>query len=150
MTFPLLTYLTLAPLFGGIVLLLIGTNDRVVRKFATFFSLVPLALVALAWRGFDVASPGMQFVERHEWVPTLGVQYYLGIDGLGLVMVLLTAAVIPFAVLATNRIENSKLYYALLLFLQTGLFGTFTAQNFFHWFIFWEISLVPAFFLLKR
>lgn len=149
MTFPLLTYLTLAPLFGGIVLLLIGTNDRVVRKFATFFSLVPLALVVLAWRGFDNASPAMQFVERHAWVPSLGVEYYLGIDGLGLVMILLTAAVIPFAVLATSRIENSKLYYALLLFLQMGLFGTFTAQNFFHWFIFWEISLVPAFFLVK-
>jgi len=149
MSFPLLTYLTLFPLFAGIVLLLVGTNDRVVRKFATVLSLVPLALVAVAWRNFNATSGGLQFPELHDWIPSLGIEYKLGIDGLGLIMILLTAVVVPFAVLATGRIDNSKLYYALLLFLQSGLFGTFTALNFFHWFIFWEISLVPAFFLIK-
>jgi NADH-quinone oxidoreductase subunit M len=149
MTFPLLTYLTLAPLFSGIAVLLICSNDRVVRKFAIVFSFVPLALVALAWRNFDMASSALQFSERHAWIPSLGVEYLLGIDGLGLVMILLAAAVVPFAAIATTHINNAKLYYALLLFLQSGLFGTFTALNFFHWFIFWELSLVPAFFLIK-
>jgi NADH-quinone oxidoreductase subunit M len=149
MNFPLLTYLTLAPLFGGIVVLLVGSNDRVARKFAIVFSFVPLALVALAWRNFDMTSSALQFREVHAWIPTLGVEYNLGIDGLGLVMILLTATVVPFATIATTHINNAKLYYALLLFLQSGLFGTFTALNFFHWFIFWELSLVPAFFLIK-
>src|SRR3954464_1852392 len=149
MNFPLLTYLTLAPLFGGIVVLLIGSNDRVARKFALVFSFVPLALVVLAWRNFDLASSAREFTERHAWIPSLGAEYMLGIDGLGLVMILLAAVVVPFAAIATTHINNAKLYYALLLFLQSGLFGTFTALNFFHWFIFWELSLVPAFFLIK-
>ncbi|HWN95991.1 MAG TPA: NADH-quinone oxidoreductase subunit M, partial [Methylomirabilota bacterium] len=86
---------------------------------------------------------------KQPWITSLGVDYFLGIDGLGLLMVTLSAVVIPFAIVATTRPEQSKLYFALLLFLQSGLFGTFTALNFFHWFIFWELSLVPAFFLIK-
>src|SRR5207237_3525151 len=70
--------------------------------------------------------------------------------GLGLLMVLLTAIVVPMAMLASWRIEQRvPLYFSLVLFLQAGLIGTFTALNFFHWFIFWEISLIPAFFLIK-
>ena len=69
---------------------------------------------------------------------------------LGLLMVLLSAIVVPMAMLASWKIEERvPLYFALVLFLQAGLFGTFTALNFFHWFIFWELSLIPAFFLIK-
>src|SRR5207302_3589764 len=86
----------------------------------------------------------------HLWIPSLGVQYHLGIDGLSLVLVLLSAIVVPMAMLASWRIqERVPIYFALVLFLQAGLFGTFTALNFFHWFIFWEMSLIPAFFLVK-
>ncbi len=82
--------------------------------------------------------------------PSLGVEYFVGVDGLGLLMVLLTAIVTPMAMLASWRIEDkAPVYYSLMLFLQAGLFGTFTALNFFHWFIFWELSLIPAFFLIK-
>src|SRR5215510_7304811 len=71
-------------------------------------------------------------------------------DGLSLLMVLLTALVVPMATLASWKIEERvPIYFALVLFLQSGLFGTFTALNFFHWFIFWELSLIPAFFLIK-
>ena len=118
------------------------------RKFAIAFSFVPLAIVAWLWRNFDNASGALQFVEKLSWIPSLGIDYFLGIDGLGLLMVTLSAAVIPFAVIATHN-QQDKLYYALMLFLQAGLLGTFTALNFFHWFIFWELSLVPAFFLIK-
>src|SRR5258705_1433575 len=65
-------------------------------------------------------------------------------------MVLLTAIVVPIAILASWRIEEKvPLYFSMFLFLEAGLFGTFTALNFFHWFIFWELSLIPAFFLIK-
>ena len=79
------------------------------------------------------------------------MQYRVGVDGLGLLMVLLSAIVVPMAMLAswTHRRSASRLYFALVLFLQAGLFGTFTALNFFHWFIFWELSLIPAFFLIR-
>ncbi len=149
MSFPLLTWLVLTPIFGGIVVLLTGGTDRAARRMAGVLGLAPLGLVALAWNHFNLGESGLQLVERHAWIPSLGVEYLLGIDGLGLVMILLAALVIPFALLATGKVENAKLYYALMLFLQGGLFGTFTALNFFHWFIFWELSLIPSFFLVK-
>ncbi len=80
----------------------------------------------------------------------LGVEYRVGVDGLGLLMVLLSAIVVPMVMLASWRTEERvPLYFALVLFLEAGLFGTFTALNFFHWFIYWELSLVPAFLLIR-
>src|SRR5207237_2509472 len=88
--------------------------------------------------------------ELHAWIPTLGIQYHVGADGLSLLMLLLSAIVVPMAILAAwHTEERPQIYFALVLFLQAGLFGTFTALNFFHWFLFWELSLVPAFFLIK-
>jgi NADH-quinone oxidoreductase subunit M len=83
-------------------------------------------------------------------VPSLGIEYSLGVDGMGVLMVLLSALIVPFALLASWKIEhNPKLYFSLVLFLESGLFGVFTAQNFIHWFLYWELSLIPAFFLIK-
>ncbi len=148
---PLLTLLTLLPLAGGVALLGFSATDKqAARKFALAASLVPLVLVLVLWRGFNAASAELQFAEVHKWIPTLGIEYKLGLDGLGLLMVLLTALLVPMALLASRGIEDRvPLFHALVLFLQAGLFGTFTAQNFFHWFLFWEIGLVPAFFLVK-
>jgi NADH-quinone oxidoreductase subunit M len=145
MDVPLLTILTLAPVICGLLLLCVRDGQRL----AVGFSFIPLALVAYLWSGFDNTSGSLQFQEKHSWIPSLGADYFLGIDGVGLLMVLLTAIVIPFAVIVTTGRQQQKLYCALLLFLQSGLLGTFTALNFFHWFIFWELSLVPAFFLIK-
>ena len=78
------------------------------------------------------------------------MQYHVGVDGLGLLMVLLSAIIVPMSLLASWKIEERvPIYFALILLLQAGLFGTFTALNFFHWFLFWELSLIPAFFLVK-
>src|SRR5262249_20017027 len=109
-----------------------------------------LAVALLLWIRFNSASGELQFVEQNAWIPSLAVEYHVGLDGLGLLMVLLSAIVVPMAMLASWKIEERvPLYFALVLFLQAGLFGTFSALNFFHWFIFWELSLVPAFFLIK-
>ena len=113
-------------------------------------SLLALGVAALLWAAFDTSQAGYQFAERVAWVAPLGIDYRLGIDGLGLLMVLLSALIVPFAMLASWKIEqNPQLYFALILFLEAGLFGTFTALNFFHWFIYWELGLIPAFFLIK-
>ena len=113
-------------------------------------NILALAVVALLWMNSNPGQGGMQFVERHTWIPTLGVEYHVGLDGLGLVMLMLAALVIPMSVLASEKVEqNVPLYCGLFLFLQAGLFGAFTALNFFHWFLFWELSLIPAFFLIK-
>ena len=148
---PLLTVLTLLPLFGALVVVgLTQEQAKLARWLAFAFSLGALALTLILWLQFDSTSGGLQFQERHAWIPTLGVEYRLGVDGLGLLMLLLSAIVVPMAMLASWNIEERvPLYFALVLFLQAGLFGTFTALNFFHWFIFWELSLIPAFFLIR-
>jgi len=153
MNLPWLTILTLVPLFGGIVVAGLGAEQRrLVRGLALAFSLVALTGALCLWKHFDAASGGIQFGEgeRHAWVRSLGIEYRLGVDGLGLLMVLLTAIVVPLSILASWRIDDrAHIYNALVLWLQAGLFGTFTALNFFHWFLFWELVLIPAFFLIK-
>src|SRR5208283_1547693 len=151
MNLPWLTILTLIPLFGGIIVAGLGAEQRrLVRGLTLAFSLVALTGVLCLWKHFNAASGDLQFVEKHDWVPSLGIQYFLGVDGLGLLMVMLTAIVVPLSILASWHIDDrAHVYNALVLWLQAGLFGTFTALNFFHWFLFWELVLIPAFFLIK-
>ncbi|MHB1023717.1 MAG: complex I subunit 4 family protein [Acidobacteriaceae bacterium] len=151
MTFPWITVLTIVPVAGALVLLgLGGRNKNLVRWMALAFSAISLIGTLILWHSFNAASGGLQFQERYTWISALGVQYHVGIDGLGLLMLLLSAIVVPIAMVASWRIqERVPLYFAFVLLLQACLFGTFTALNFFHWFIFWELSLIPAFFLIK-
>jgi NADH-quinone oxidoreductase subunit M len=169
MNLPWLTILILVPLFGGIVVAGLGAEQRrLARGLTLAFSLVGLAGALCLWKHFNATTGDLQFVEKHDWVPSLGIQYFLGVDGLGLLMVMLTAVVVPLSILASGSLFNGRadlpvgqdarqrvptsnpsLYYALVLWLQSGLFGTFTALNFFHWFLFWELVLIPAFFLIK-
>jgi NADH-quinone oxidoreductase subunit M len=146
-----LTILTLVPFLGGIVVASLGAKRvALVRGVALAASFVALAGALCLWLNFDAKAGGLQFVERMNWVPSLGIQYFLGVDGLGLLMVMLTAIVTPLAIIASwNVSDRPQVYYALILWLQAGLFGTFTALNFFHWFLFWELGLIPAFFLVK-
>ena len=153
MNLPWLTILILVPLFGGIVVAGLGAEQRrLARGLTLAFSLVGLTGALCLWKHFDASLGGFQpnLDERHAWVPSLGIEYRLGIDGLSLLMVMLTAIVVPLSILASWRIDDrAHIYYALVLWLQAGLFGTFTALNFFHWFLFWELVLIPAFFLIK-
>jgi NADH-quinone oxidoreductase subunit M len=144
-----ITTITLLPALCGVLIL--GTRHHgLARKFAFGAALATLAGVLGLWHFFDPAATGYQFEEHGSWIPSLGITYHTGIDGLSLVMVLLSTIVILMAMMASWDItERVTTYFALLLFLETGLIGTFTALNFFHWFLFWEISLVPAFFLIK-
>jgi NADH-quinone oxidoreductase subunit M len=148
---PLLTLLTFTPLVGGLVLLgLSPARDGLARRVALGTSLIALLLAVLVLVRFDSSLGTVQMMERHDWVPFLGIEYFVGVDGLGLLMVLLTSLVVPMSLLAAGRREGQEpLQLALVLFLEAGLLGTFTALNFFHWFLFWELSLIPAFFLIK-
>jgi len=149
----MLTILTFIPLIGGVAVLGAGSARKdLARTLGLAFSVAALAMAAFLWIQFNPApgSGGYAFEERGSWLPKLGIEYCLGVDGLGLLMVGLSALLIPFAMLASWKIEKSpNLFFALMLFLEAGLFGTFTALNFFHWFIFWELGLIPAFFLIK-
>lgn len=148
---PILTLITLLPLIAGIIVAGLGEQKKLARGLAFGSSLISLALALALWKGFDASNGELnQFGEHAAWIPSLGVNYFVAVDGLGLLMVLLTAIVTPMAMLASWRVEKStSLFFSLVLLLEAGLFGTFTALNFFHWFIFWELSLIPAFFLVR-
>ncbi len=149
--FPSLTILTAVPLVGAFAVLSVGPQmKRAARNVALTFSFVALGIVLILWHRFNPTPGGLQFEELHAWIPAIGVQYHLGIDGLGLLMLLLSAIVVPMSIAASWQVEEgAPLYFSLVLFLEAGLFGTFSALNFFHWFIFWELSLIPAFFLIR-
>jgi NADH-quinone oxidoreductase subunit M len=149
--FPDLTILTLTPVVTALLLAGLDFSRRgSARVIALVSSFVTLAHALCLWSRFDPGVAELQFVERHAWIPSLGVDYLLGADGLSLLMILLTALIVPGAIAAAWKIETrAPLYFSLMLFLQAGLIGTFTAQNFVHWFVFWELALIPAFFLIK-
>ena len=143
---PVLTLLTLLPVVGAAISLWSGRNARVVALVTT---LAALALSIVVWTHLP-ADGSIGLVEHSPWAPSLGVEYHLGVDGLGALMLVLSAIVTLMSVDAANRVHHQPgLYFALVLLLEAGLFGSFTALNFFHWFLFWELSLIPAFFLIK-
>src|SRR4029077_18929916 len=100
----------------------------------------------MLWQKFDAATAGLQLIERHAWIPPIGAEYFVAVDGLSLLLVLLTTLIVPFALLA-ERMDRG--FYAVMLIMQSALYGTFTAQNFVLWFLFYEMSLLPAFLLIK-
>jgi NADH-quinone oxidoreductase subunit M len=148
--FPYLSLITFVPLLGAAIILLLGkTNERAIKSVALLTSLIALGLTVKVWLGFD-PSKGLMFEERFAWIPAIHVDYRLGVDGLSVAMVLLTAIITPLALLAHWKLDRDvKLFFFLFLLLQTGMFGVFTALNFFHWFIFWELGLIPMYFLIK-
>ncbi len=145
-----LTLLTLLPLLGALaVASLPAGRKELARRLGLGFSLAAMGLAMLLWNQFDAAA-SFNFVEQYSWIPSWNLKYHVGVDGLGMLMVVLTALVIPFSLVSSWHIEDQpKVYFALVLGLEAGLFGVFTALNFFHWFIFWELSLIPAYFLIK-
>jgi NADH-quinone oxidoreductase subunit M len=146
----MITLLTLLPIVGGLVVLALAASRDLARLIGMVFAVGALAFSLLLWFGFDPRHPGMQFEEQHAWAPSLGMMYHVGVDGLGVLMLALSALVVLMSLVASwSNEKHTAVYYALVLFLEAGLFGTFTALNFVHWFIFWELSLIPAFFLVR-
>jgi NADH-quinone oxidoreductase subunit M len=135
------------PLIGAAIALFSGRHARGVALLTT---LACLALALIIWSAVP-SDGGIGLVELHRhWVPSLDIEYHLGVDGLSALMLVLSAIVTLMSVDAAHRVHHMPgLFYGLVLILESGLFGSFTSLNFFHWFLFWEISLIPAFFLIK-
>jgi NADH-quinone oxidoreductase subunit M len=147
--FPILTLLTVLPLVGAAIALCSGRHARAVALATTICSLALALIVWAEWSKFALFG-GYGFIEQHAWAPSLGIEYHLGVDGLGALMLVLSAIVTLMSVDAAHRVHHQPgLYFGLVLVLEAGLFGSFTTLNFFHWFLFWELSLIPAFFLIK-
>ena len=140
----LITGLIFLPILGA---LFVSAMPRMLaRAVALGCSLITALSAGAMWYHFDPTAVGLQMVQRHVWIPAIGAQGLLGADGLSLLLVLLTSLVFPFAFFAGRM---SRGFYALMLVMQAALYGTFTAQNFVLWFLFYEMSLIPAFLLIK-
>ena len=148
---PWISLLTAVPFLGAVLILAVpGRSRGLARLLAAATGVIALGMTFALWHGFNAASGLLQFQERRAWIPSLGVDYHVGVDGLGLLMLLLSAIVVLMSIAASwSNVEHGTRYFALVLLLEAGLFGTFTALNFIHWFFFWELGLIPAYFLVR-
>ncbi len=151
MTYPLLSLVLFTPLVGALLILFINQrNENAIRWIANIFATLGFVVSLPLWFQYDSSNPAWQFVERHEWIPSIGAEYFLGVDGFSSLMILLTTLMGSIAVLSswTAITERVKEYYILLLVLQTGMIGAFVSLDFLLFFLFWEVMLVPMYFLI--
>jgi NADH-quinone oxidoreductase subunit M len=151
MSFPILSLLIFFPILGGIALLGIGKeNVKGIKIMAFIVSIFELLFSLPLWFSFDKTTYQMQFVERHSWISLFNIEYYLGIDGISILFVLLSALITILCVLVSwNSIEKKvKEFFVSLLLLEGAMIGVFCALDFFLFYIFWEAMLIPMFLLI--
>ena len=149
--FPLLSLILLVPLVGAIILLFVDRRrDDTIRWIANIVASLGFLVSLPLWFWYDSANPDWQFVERAPWIPSIGAEYFLGVDGFSSLLVLLTTLMGMIAILSswTAITERVKEYYIFLLVLQTGMIGAFITLDFLLFFLFWEVMLVPMYFLI--
>lgn len=148
----LLSLILFVPALAGIAILFLPSRSSgVIRWFALLASLLPFGLAVYLWLRFNPAGIGYQFEESHSWYDAIGSRLHLGVDGLSLTMVLLTTLLTPLAILASFQVsERVKAFMMLFLFLETGMLGVFLAMDLLVFFVFWEIGLVPMYFLINQ
>ncbi|MGC8825418.1 MAG: complex I subunit 4 family protein [Anaerolineae bacterium] len=151
MNFPILTVITFVPVIGAIVGLLIPKEqEKTIKWYSVAVSLIPLVLSIILWVTYDNAAGGMQFVEKVPWIPTLGVTYHVGVDGISVPMIFLTALLTTLSLFYSAYTIHTRVkeYFLLFLLLETGMFGVFVALDFVLFYVFWEVGLVPMYLLI--
>ena len=148
----LLSLILFSPALVALVMLFLPRTEKGLLRWAAFLgSLIPLAFSLVLWFSFVPAQAGFQFEQKAVWYEVLGSSFHLGVDGLSLTMVLLTTLLTPIALLASFGIsERVKAYMILFLLLETGMLGVFLALDLLLFFVFWEIGLVPMYFLINQ
>src|SRR5215216_7946976 len=148
----LLSLILFVPALAAVIILFLPAGEnKLFRWFAFGASLIPLVLSLITWFRFDANQPGFQFEEAYVWYEAIGSSLHLGVDGLSLTMVLLTTLLTPLAILASFSINDRvKPYMMLFLFLETGMLGVFMALDLLIFFVFWEVGLVPMYFLINQ
>jgi len=147
----ILSIVTWVPTLGAIVILALFKKDQsaLIKKFATaWFGLAFVASLLLL--KYDSAIGGMQFLEDHQWIPVIGARYQMGVDGVAVLLIVLTTLLGVIAALSSWKYieKREKEYYVLLLLLQTAVVGVFTSMDLFLFYLFFEVSLVPMYFLI--
>jgi NADH-quinone oxidoreductase subunit M len=147
----LLSIITWLPTVGAIIILALFRKDqsKLIKQFATaWFGLA--FVVSLLLFGYDRAQGGMQFLEDCQWIPVIGARYQMGVDGVAVLLIVLTTLLGVISALSSWKYieKREKEYYALLLLLQTAVVGVFAAMDLFLFYLFFEVSLVPMYFLI--
>ena len=147
----LLSLLIFAPLVGAVLIALIPAKQTdTIKGTALIVTVIIFILALFLWAQFDVVASPMQLEVNVPWVTSLGIHYHLGIDGISLLLIMLTAVLMPLCILSSwNSItEGVKGYHISLLLLMSGMIGVFCALDLFLFYIFWEVMLIPMYFLI--
>jgi len=148
----LLSLILFSPAVGALLILVLPKEKTAWIRWAAFLiSLIPFGLSLWLWAAYDPSQPGYQFVEQAAWYPTVRSSYHVGVDGISVSMVLLTTLLTPLSLLISWSIaENVRSYMVLFLLLETGMLGVFLALDLLLFFVFWEVGLVPMYFLINQ
>jgi NADH-quinone oxidoreductase subunit M len=150
----MLSLVVFLPLAGALALLLVpnrdGSRNGVIRWAALGVSLLSFATTLWLWQLFDPNAAGFQMVERASWLPAFGIEYFLGVDGISLMLVVLTGFLTPLALLCSwdSVEEHVKAFSILLLALETAMLGVFVSLDLFLFYVFWDAVLIPMYFLI--
>jgi NADH-quinone oxidoreductase subunit M len=147
----LLSVILFTPLVGAVLLLFVNTRQEdAIRWIANIFGVLGFTVSIPLWFRYDPTGDAWQFVERAEWIPSIGATYFLGVDGFSVLLTLLTTLMGLIAILSswTAITERVKEFYVFMLVLQTGMIGAFVSLDFLLFFLFWEVMLVPMYFLI--
>jgi NADH-quinone oxidoreductase subunit M len=145
-----LTWMIFLPVLGAIVVLCLPRNaTTLIKSVAAAFTVPPLLMAVWLFQNFDRTTNEMQFVTKVPWIPSFNIQYFVGVDGISITMVLLTALLSFLCIFASWGIEKAvKAYFSLFLILDAAMMGVFCALDFFLFFVFWEVMLLPMYFLI--
>src|SRR4030066_1232250 len=148
----ILTLILFSPTLVAFCILFLPSGEKkLLRWVALLGSLIPFSFSLLLWFSFNKDLPGFQYETQSIWYGVIGSSFHLGVDGLSLTMVLLTTLLTPIAILASfNIIERVKPYMILFLLLETGMLGVFLSLDLLIFFVFWEVGLVPMYFLINQ
>ena len=150
----LLTTMGALPLLGSIFIALMpAANTKLIKQIAFAISLLAAGVGISAALGFEANQSGYQYVEKYSWIPALGINYQLGVDGISLILILLSVLLVPIVIVGGwNESENGrfsvKTFYVLILILETMMIGVFAATDLFLFYVFFEAMLVPVYFLI--
>lgn len=151
-TSTLLSWIIFTPLLFAFVLMIIPSAfENKFRTYALVQTIVNAVLATILYLNFDAGTAGLQMTHMISWLPDWGINYLVAIDGISLPLVMLTAYVAPVAILGTwphGELKKEKFFVFLLMGLQSGMYGTFLAQDIFLFYFFWEVVLIPMFFLI--
>src|SRR6185295_15812268 len=155
MSFPILTTLIALPIVGAILLLFVrepqdGEHGSPARSIALVVSLLVFAETLLLWSRFNPASGDFQFVERYAWIPSFGITYAVGVDGISLLLLVLTGFLTPLALLGSweSVHKRVKAFCIFMLLLESAMIGVFVSLDLFLFYVFWDAMLIPMYFLI--